>query len=435
MFVTYLGALGIAMVVIMMVLLLRGKNSPAIPFVLIPIIFALLAGFNLSEIITFTVEGMKQVSSVAILFIGTITYFCIMGEVGMFDPLVNRLVRFADKGVVSIFLATSAIAMVTHLDGSGASTYLLTIPIMLPLYEKFKIKRLDLLLTTALMAGVMNLLPWGGPFVRVGAVLGIDPNICWHIMLPTQIFGVILAYIISFCLAKRAIRYGAGKVLDLSVDTSNMIVSSGDDSLKRPKLVAINWLVTAAILIALFFGLVPSHVIFLVGVVVALLINFRGSEAQNERIKAHAGQVMAMVIIVISSGVFLGIFSGTKMVTEMVTMLINIMPSFLAPVLHIIVGVFAAPLGMLIGADPYAYGFLPVILGVTEAAGVSGTSTAIAVVMGECAGWTISPAVSTVYLGCALIGCELKDWLKYSIPIVWGFTVVLLAFAIVTGAI
>ena len=119
----------------------------------------------------------------------------------------------------------------------------------------------------------------------------------------------------------------------------------------------------------------------------------------------------------------------------MVAMLINIMPSFLAPVLHIVVGVFAAPLGMLIGADPYAYGFLPVILGVTEAAGVSGTSTAIAVVMGECAGWSISPAVSTVYLGCALIGCELKDWLRHSILIVWGFTVALLAFAIVTGAI
>ena len=432
---TYLGALGIAMVVIMMVLLLRGKNSPAIPFAVIPIIFAILAGFNLSEITTFTVDGIKQVSSVAILFIGTISYFCIMGDVGMFDPLVNRLVRFADKGVISIFLATSAIAMVTHLDGSGASTYLLTIPIMLPLYEKFKIKKLDLLLTTAIMAGVMNLVPWGGPFVRVGAVLGIDPNICWHIMLPTQIFGVLLAYVISFFLAKRAIGYGAGKDCDSKFDVHDVIVSSGDAALKRPKLVLINWCVTIVILVALFFGLVPSHVLFIVGVVIALMINFRGSEAQGDRIKAHAGQVMSMVIIVISSGVFLGIFSGTKMVTEMVAMLINIMPSFLAPVLHIVVGVFAAPLGMLIGADPYAYGFLPVILGVTEAAGVSGTSTAIAVVMGECAGWSISPAVSTVYLGCALIGCELKDWLRHSILIVWGFTVALLAFAIVTGAI
>lgn len=432
---TYLGALGLIMVIVMMIFLLRGKNSPAIPFVLVPVVFAALAGFGIGDISKFAVEGISKVSNVAVLFIGTITYFGIMGDAGMFDPLVHRLVRFADKGVISIFFATSAIAMITHLDGSGASTYLLTIPIMLPLYEKFKIRKLDLLLTTALMAGVMNLVPWGGPFVRVGSVLGIDPNICWNQMLLTQIFGVVLAFVFSFFLAKRALKYGAGKNLESSVTAEDAIANAADLALKRPHLALINWLVTIFILLCLFKGWVPSHLLFLFGTVVALLFNYRGAEEQGKRIKAHAAQVMSMVIIVITSGVFLGIFAGTEMVTEMVVMLVNIMPSFLTPILHIVVGLFAAPLGMLIGADPYVYGMLPVIMGVTETAGVSAISTAIAVVLGECAGWTISPAVSTVYLGCGLIDCDLKDWLKHSVLIVWGFTVVLLAFAVVTGAV
>ena len=50
--------------------------------------------------------------------------------------------------------------------------------------------------------------------------------------------------------------------------------------------------------------------------------------------------------------------------------LVQIIPSFLTPVLHLVIGFFAAPLGMFIGADPYAYGMLPVILGITDTVGI-----------------------------------------------------------------
>ncbi|PWM26680.1 MAG: citrate:H+ symporter, partial [Oscillospiraceae bacterium] len=126
-----LGFLSIAMVVLMMWLLLRGKNAPYVTFVAVPILFAALAGFGYADISAFAVSGISKVANTAVLFIGTILYFGVMGDAGMFDPMINRLVRFADRGVISIFLATSAITMVTHLDGSGVSTYLLTIPVML----------------------------------------------------------------------------------------------------------------------------------------------------------------------------------------------------------------------------------------------------------------------------------------------------------------
>lgn len=436
---SYLGFLGVAMVVVLLVLLLRGRMTPAIPFAVIPLLFGVLscagAEFGIMDIPGFAASGVSKVANVAILFIGTIMFFNIMGDAGMFDPMVNRLVRFADKGVVSIFIATAMIAMITHLDGAGTSTYLLTIPVMLPLYEKFRIRKMDLLLTTALMAGAMNLVPWGGPFVRVAAVLEQDPSICWYQMLPAQIFGIVLVYVIAFFLARRAVRYGAGRDLESTVTAQDAIAGAGDQSLRRPKLVIINWLITIAVLGLLFTGKVPSYLLFLVGTAVALLVNYKGTKEQNDRIKAHASQAIAMVMVVISSGVFLGIFTGTGMVDAMVQLLIGIIPKALAPVLHIIIGLFAAPLGMFIGADPYTYGMLPIILGITNSIGIDPQSVAIAVVMGECAGWTISPAVSTVYLGIGLIDCELKDWLKYAVPIVWGFTVVLLVFAVIAGCI
>ena len=436
---SYMGFLGIAMVVVLLVLLLRGKTTPAIPFAIVPLVFGALASlqaeFGIMEIPGFAAAGVSKVANVAVLFIGTIMFFNIMGDAGMFDPMVNRLVRFADKGVTSIFMATALIAMVTHLDGAGTSTYLLTIPVMLPLYEKFKIRKLDLLLTTALMAGAMNLVPWGGPFVRVAAVLEQDPSVCWYQMLPAQIFGVLLALVIAFLLSRRAVRYGAGKNLESTVTAQDAIAGASDHALKRPKLVVVNWFITVCTLTLLFMGKIPSYLLFLVGTAVALAVNYKGTKEQNERVKAHASQAIAMVMVVISSGIFLGIFTGTGMVDAMVQLLIGIIPKALAPVLHIIIGLFAAPLGMFIGADPYTYGMLPIIMGVTNSIGIDPQSVAIAVVMGECAGWTISPAVSTVYLGIGLIDCELKDWLKYAVPVVWGFTVALLVFAVITGCV
>lgn len=435
----YLGLLAILMVIILLIMLLRGKTTPAVPFIVVPLMFGIItsfyADFGILDIFKFAASGVSKVGNVAILFIGTILFFNIMGDAGMFDPMVNRLVHFADRGVISIFLATAAIAMITHLDGAGTSTYLLTIPVMLPLYEKFKIKKMDLLLTTALMAGAMNLVPWGGPFVRVAAVLNLDPSVCWYQMLPAQIFGVILSYVMAFMLAKRAINYGAGKDLESTITAHEIINSTGDKLLKRPKLAIINWIVTIIIMALLFLGKIPSYLLFLIGTAIALSINYKTIKEQNERIKSHASQAIAMVLVVISSGVFLGIFTETGMVDAMVQLLIEIIPVALAPVLHIIIGLFAAPLGMFIGADPYTYGMLPVILGITDTIGIDPKSVAIAVVMGECAGWTISPAVSTVYLGIGLINCELKDWLRHAVPIVWGFTVLLLIFAIFTGCI
>ena len=48
---------------------------------------------------------------------------------------------------------------------------------------------------------------------------------------------------------------------------------------------------------------------------------------------------------------------------------------------------------------------------------------------------TSEESVSTVYLGIGLIECELKDWLRYSVPVVWAFTVALLIFAVITGCV
>ena len=70
-----------------------------------------------------------------------------------------------------VVLGSAALAALAHLDGSGASTFLLVIPALLPLYVRLGMDRRVLACVVALAAGVMNMLPWGGPLLRAAASL------------------------------------------------------------------------------------------------------------------------------------------------------------------------------------------------------------------------------------------------------------------------
>lgn len=86
------------------------------------------------------------------------------------------------------------------MDGAGASTFLITIPAMLPLYERMGMSRLVLATCVALGAGVMNILPWGGPTLRAAATADIPANELWGPVIPAQILGIVLALVVAFYL-------------------------------------------------------------------------------------------------------------------------------------------------------------------------------------------------------------------------------------------
>src|SRR5699024_2268867 len=103
-----------------------------------PIIAALVTGFGLSDIGGFFTEGIDKVIDVVIMFIFAILYFGIMQQVGLFDPLINKMVQITQGNVITISIGTVIIATVGHLDGSGAFTFLITIPALFPLSNQMK---------------------------------------------------------------------------------------------------------------------------------------------------------------------------------------------------------------------------------------------------------------------------------------------------------
>ena len=64
--------------------------------------------------------------------------------------------------------------MIVHLDGSGAVTFLICVPPLVPLYDAVGMKRTTLATIVAMSAGTMNILPWGGPTIRAATALNVD---------------------------------------------------------------------------------------------------------------------------------------------------------------------------------------------------------------------------------------------------------------------
>ena len=56
----------------------------------------------------------------------------------------------------------------------------------------------------------------------------------------------------------------------------------------------------------------PVPVLFLIGFVIASMINYPNLEQQKERIVSHAGNAIIVVTLVFAAGIFAGIFQEHK---------------------------------------------------------------------------------------------------------------------------
>ena len=99
---TMLAIVGFLMIVIIVWALLQSKTNPVPIFVVVPIVAAVICGFGPNEIFKFVSSGVGKTWSTAVLFIFSIIYFSMMGDVGLFDPLVNWLVKHAGSNIVMV---------------------------------------------------------------------------------------------------------------------------------------------------------------------------------------------------------------------------------------------------------------------------------------------------------------------------------------------
>ena len=183
-----LAALGLLTILALLALIMSGRLSPLVALIVVPTTAALVGGFGL-DTAKFIVTGLQQTASVAAMFVFAILYFGVMTDAGMLDPIVDRILRAVGMHPTRIVVGSALLALLVHLDGSGAVTFLVTIPAMLPLFERLGMDKRILACVVSMAAGV-NFLPWTGPTLRASAALHISTTEIFRPLIPVQLVGL-----------------------------------------------------------------------------------------------------------------------------------------------------------------------------------------------------------------------------------------------------
>ncbi|GIP62915.1 citrate transporter [Virgibacillus pantothenticus] len=440
----FLSIIGFLTIIIIVLLLLSGRVAPIIALVLTPIIGALIAGFELKEIGTFFDDGITDVVHVAIMFIFAILFFGIMQDVGLFDPLIRGMINISQGNIIAISVGSVLIAAIAQLDGSGASTFLITIPALLPLYKKLKMNPYLLLLLIAGSASIMNMLPWAGPLGRSASVLNMDVTELWRPLIPIQVIGlmlmVVLAIVLGYREKKRIMKvYGSIEAAS-AMEPDVPSVGGSSESINQASESAawkfwLNVLLTIAVVGTLVWGIIPAGLVFMIGVSLALPLNYPNMEDQMDRIFAHAPNALMMATIILAAGTFLGILTGTGMLDAIAKDVVKVIPAFIAPYIHLIIGFFGVPFDLLLSTDAYYFALMPVVEQIATGFGIDSLSTGYAMIVGNIVGTFISPFSPAVWLALGLAGLEMGRHIRYSLFWLWGLSIVLLASTVAIGLI
>ena len=190
-----LALVGLATVIILLAVIASRVMSPLVALIAVPVTAALMAGFGL-QTAQFMLSGLQQTASVAAMFVFAILYFGIMTDAGMLDPVVDRILRAVGTNPTRIVVGTALLALLVHLDGSGAVTFLVTVPAMLPLYERLGMDKRILACVASMAAGV-NFLPWTGPTLRAAAALHVSTTDLFRPLVPVQAVGLGFVFAIA----------------------------------------------------------------------------------------------------------------------------------------------------------------------------------------------------------------------------------------------
>ncbi|HLK67370.1 MAG TPA: citrate:proton symporter [Bryobacteraceae bacterium] len=428
-----LAALGFATIAVLLLLILSKRMSPLGALIAVPVAAALAGGFG-ARTAGFMLRGIQSVSGVAGMFIFAILYFGIMTDAGMLDPIIDRILGAVGTNPVRIVMGTSLLALLVHLDGSGAVTFLVTVPVMLPLYQRLGMDPRVLACAASLAAGV-NFLPWTGPMIRASASLHLPVNAIFNPLLPVQAAGLIFVFACAWWMGRREARrlgvagIGGGVVMRREVPAEEL-------ALRRPDRFWWNLALTL-LLVAAMTGLRLEPVaVFMVGLVLALQWNYPNLKLQRERVDAHAKAALMMAGVLFAAGAFTGILKESGMLAAMATTAVQAAPAGAARHFPVVLGLLSMPLSLVFDPDSFYFGVLPVLAQAGSAFGIAPVQMAQASVLGQMTtGFPVSPLTPSTFLIVGLAGIELRDHQRFAFPFLFGASVLMTVVSVVVGVL
>ena len=425
-----------AMMVVFMYVIMKKKMSPFTALVLIPLAFALVAvltgvvqDVNIGTLVRQGLFGnnskdkltaMKGTAETGVMLLFAILYFSLMLDSGLFDPITNKMIRYAKGDPMKVLVATAIVAAAVSMNGDGTTTTLICCSAFVPIYKKLDMKLMNLGVLVILQNTIMNLLPWGGPTARAMSVLGVEADILGYLA-PGMVLSIL--YVIFFVARgmgkKERARLGIKELTDAELDELTTISDPEVLAIRRPQnfwinavmtLVLVGWLVAGSFIDAIE---VKPVVLFLIGTGLAMMINYPDLKTQSKRIGENAGDAVQVVLLVFGAGVFMGLFQATGMAKALTDSIVHIIPQQLAGFWSLIIALISVPGTFFLTNDGFYYGVLIPFAEIGRQYGFTDMQMALASLMGQ-AFHLLSPLVAFIYLLLRLTGLDMGEWQRES---------------------
>jgi CitMHS family citrate-Mg2+:H+ or citrate-Ca2+:H+ symporter len=286
------------------------------------------------------------------------------------------------------------------------------------------------------MAAGINFLPWTGPMIRASASLHLPVSALFNPLIPVQAIGLVFVFGAAYWLGRRE-----EKRLGVVTQTGEIAVpkrelTPEEQALRRPRNFWFNIVLTVIVLgtMVVMGEKIPPAIMFMVGLCIALLVNYPNVEMQRRRIDAHARAALMMAGILLAAGVFTGIMQGSGMLKAMAQAAVGFVPPSMASHIPVVLGLLSMPLSLLFDPDSFYFGVLPVVAEVAGQLGVPAVHIGQAALLGQMTtGFPVSPLTPATFLVVGLCGIELAEHQKFTFPLLFGASIVMTIACVVLG--
>lgn len=412
--------ISLLMIAVFIGLLMTKKLSALTALILIPTLFAVIAGNGL-ETGAMVIKGLRTVAPTGVMLIFAMLYFMSVTDAGMFDPVIKRIVSAVDGDPVKIFIGTVLLGFIVALDGDGATVYMIVLSAFLPIYERVGLSKLKAACLLLQCTGLGNMFPWGGPTARAATAVHAEVSTLFVPLLLPLLACVAWTFIMAVILGRQE-----RSRLSWRADTAQKQPVAFASTPCAPWRFWTNWLLTAALIVLLVLDVMPMAYLFMLATAIMFLVNFPRLDQQQEQLGRHAPAILSVASLIFAAAVFTGIFSETGMANALAQGIVNIIPAALGPYLAVITALISIPVTWLVSNDVFYFGMLPVLVQAASHYGIAPVEMARAALVGQPV-HILSPLVASTYLLVGMLKLDYAQTQRFTLR--WSFITSMVFFA------
>lgn len=407
---------------------------------IVPIICAIIMGVSMENLSIYIVDSANTImKSAGYMLLFGLMYFTLLSETGMFDIIVDKVLKLLNGkvNVWIIMILTTIVSAIGGLTASVASAYLITFPIMMPLYKKINFDKKKAMIIAQTSIAAMCFVPWGIGMATTAAFAEVETMVLVNKVIPIALcfLPAIVLQWIYFALDYKKQENKVAVLSDNSTEEAAIALDKNDYEKKvnpneRPKLFYINFIVFIASLVALAYFKIPAYIVFIFSAFLTTMINYPNPKDYQPIWKKSSTPFYNTLLMFIGISVFVGIFKETGMLEGLSNTIVSIFPEFLTRYMHIILLAICV---LVLRFVPYQiYNSLyPVLIGIGATFGIEGIMIVAPFVCNLALATGSSPMNPTTHVGASILDIDIEEYAKEAIPVQTITNLIIIAIGIV----